>query len=123
MRLAVDIRKQLAIPLWAMRWLMGLCLVLFSVTGSAQNLDAFGMSGQPIALGQNPGSQTNLRFHVSLPGISTRGAFNTPLGSFWRDMKTKIRNLELPQIALGTSTDCELLGVGWKSKHGYTWLQ
>ena len=123
MRFAVGIRTQLATPRWAMQSLMGLCLVFLSFTGSAQNLDAYGMSGQPMALGQNPGSPTDLRFHVSLPGISTRGAFNTPLGSFWGDMKTKIRSLELPQIALGTSTDCELLGMGWKSNYGYTWFQ
>ena len=114
---------QQPILMWAMRTLIGLYLVLFSVSGSAQNLDAYGMSGQPIALGQNPGSQTNLRFHVSLPGISTGGAFNTPLGSFWGDMKTKIRSLDASQIALGSSTDIELLGVGWKSSYGYTWFQ
>ena len=123
MRFTLVKGTQQPILMWAMRTLIGLYLVLFSVSGSAQNLDAYGMSGQPIALGQNPGSQTNLRFHVSLPGISTGGAFNTPLGSFWGDMKTKIRSLDASQIALGSSTDIELLGVGWKSSYGYTWFQ
>lgn len=89
----------------------------------AQNMDLFGMRGNPLALGQNPAAETDLRFHLSLPGLTTQGNITAPLGQLWGDVGQQLRTLEAPNVGLASATDIEWLGFGWKGKKGYTWMQ
>lgn len=103
-----------------------LFLALFGLVGTptnAQNLDLFGMSGNPLSLDQNPAAKTDLRFHLSLPGLNTQGNLTTPLSSLWGDVGQKLYALSAPNIGIATATDIELVGFGFKRKKGYTWVQ
>ena len=103
-----------------------LFLALFGLVGTptnAQNLDIFGISGNPLSLDQNPAAKTDLRFHLSLPGLTTQGNLTTPLSSLWGDVGQKLYLLEAPNIGLASATDIDLVGFGFKRKKGYTWVQ
>jgi hypothetical protein len=90
---------------------------------SAQNLDLYGISGNPLTLSQNPAAKTDLRFHLSLPGVTTQGNMTTPLKDLWGDVGQKLYYLEAPNIGLASATDVDLLGFGFKRKKSYTWVQ
>jgi hypothetical protein len=75
---------------------------------SAQNLDLYGMSGNPLSLSQNPAAKTDLRFHLSLPGVTTQGNMTTPLKDLWGDVGQKLYYLEAPNIGLASATDVDL---------------
>lgn len=98
---------------------------LFGLTlsATAQNVDFYGMKGQPLSLMQNPAAQTDLRFHLSLPGGSTQGNLTTPLRDLWGNVPEQIRNLAAPNVGLSMATDIEGVGIGWKGKKSYTWVQ
>ena len=98
---------------------------LFMVTMGlqAQNLDLYGISGNPLSLNQNPAAKTGLRFHLSLPGLTTQGNMTTPLRDLWGDVGQKLYFLEAPNIGLASATDVDLVGFGFKRKKGYTWVQ
>ena len=101
-----------------------LLVFLFTAGGiSAQNLDLYGMKGNPLSLQQNPAARTDLRFHLTLPALTTQGNLTTPLRDLWGDIGTQIRNLPAPKVGLASATDVEFLGLGFKSKKGYTWVQ
>ncbi|NDA07256.1 MAG: hypothetical protein EBZ21_05785, partial [Flavobacteriia bacterium] len=101
-----------------------LLVFLFAAGGiSAQNLDLYGMKGNPLSLQQNPAARTDLRFHLTLPALTTQGNLTTPLRDLWGDIGTQIRNLPAPNVGLASATDVEFLGLGFKSKKGYTWVQ
>jgi hypothetical protein len=89
----------------------------------AQNLDLYALRGNPYSLLQNPGAKTELRRHLSLPGLTTQGNLTSPLGQVWGDLGPLLRNLEAPNVGLSTAVDLEVLGVGWQRKKTYTWFQ
>jgi hypothetical protein len=89
----------------------------------SQNLDLYGMRGNPMTLGQNPGAQTDLKLHVSLPGLTSQGNLTTPLGELRGDYGANLRNLEAPNVGISSATDIELVGLGWEGKKSYTWVQ
>ena len=103
--------------------LFGIAYLAFSGMLPAQNLDLYGMSGNPLSLCQNPAAKTDLRFHVSLPGVTTQGNMTTPLKDLWGDVGQKLYFLEAPNIGLASATDVDLVGFGFKRKKGYTWVQ
>lgn len=99
-------------------------LVLVNTLGMyAQNLDLYALRGNPYSLLQNPGAKTELRRHLSLPGLTTQGNLTSPLGQVWGDLGPLLRNLEAPNVGLSTAVDLEVLGVGWQRKKTYTWFQ
>ena len=89
----------------------------------SQNLDLYGMRGNPMTLGQNPGAQTDLKLHVSLPGLTSQGNLTTPLGELRGNYGANLRNLEAPNVGISSATDIELVGLGWEGKKSYTWVQ
>ena len=90
---------------------------------SAQNLDLYGMSGNPLSLSQNPAAKTDLRFHLSLPGVATQGNMPTPLNDLWGDVGQQLYFMAAPNVGLASATDVDLVGFGFKRKKGYTWVQ
>jgi hypothetical protein len=90
---------------------------------SAQNLDLYGMSGNPLTLSQNPAAKTDLRFHLSLPGVATQGNMTTPLKDLWGDVGQQLYFMAAPNVGLASATDVDLVGFGFKRKKGYTWVQ
>ncbi len=94
-----------------------------TMVAHAQNLNVFALRGQPLALAQNPGAKTDLRFHVSLPGLMTQGNMTTPLKALWGNVGEQLRALNAPNVGLSIATEVEGLGIGWKQKKGYTWVQ
>ena len=98
-------------------------LLLSTGVIKAQNLDLYGIQGNPLALAQNPGASTDLKFHLSLPGLTTQGNMTTPLGDLWGDLGEQLRVLEAPNLGWASATDVEIVGFGWKRKKGYTWIQ
>ena len=78
---------------------------LVGASATAQNLDLYGISGNPLSLSQNPAAQTDLRFHLSLPGVTTQGNMTTPLRDLWGDVGQKLYFLEAPNIGLASATD------------------
>jgi hypothetical protein len=90
---------------------------------SAQNLDLYGMSGNPLSLSQNPAAKTDLRFHLSLPGVATQGNMTTPLKDLWGDVGQQLYFMAAPNVGLASATDVDLVGFGFKRKKGYTWVQ
>ena len=96
---------------------------LVGTTSNAQNLDLFSMSGNPLTLDQNPAAKTDLRFHLSLPGLTTQGNLTTPLSSIWGDVGQRLYNLDAPNLGIASAADIELVGFGFKRKKGYTWVQ
>ncbi|MDA8787706.1 DUF5723 family protein [Schleiferiaceae bacterium] len=90
---------------------------------SAQNLDLYGMSGNPLSLNQNPAAKTDLRFHLSLPGVATQGNMTTPLKDLWGDVGQQLYFMAAPNVGLASATDVDLVGFGFKRKKGYTWVQ
>ena len=103
-------------------YLLSLCC-LFPGFSQAQNLDFYGVKGQPLTLLQNPGAETDLRFHISFPGITTQGNMTAPLKALWGDVGQQFRTLEAPNVGLSSATDVEGLGLGWKHEKTYTWIQ
>jgi len=89
----------------------------------AQNLDLYQMKGNPLSLLQNPAARTDLRFHMSLPGLTTQGNMTTPLKDLWGNVGQQIQGLSAPNVGLASATDIELLGLGAQRKKSYTWLQ
>ena len=98
-------------------------LLLSAGVIKAQNLDLYGIQGNPLALAQNPAASTDLKFHLSLPGLTTQGNMTTPLGDLWGDVGEQLRVLEAPNLGWASATDVEIVGFGWKRKKGYTWIQ
>ena len=90
---------------------------------SAQNLELYGMSGNPLSLSQNPAAKTDLRFHLSLPGVATQGNMTTPLKDLWGDVGQQLYFMAAPNVGLASATDVDLVGFGFKRKKGYTWVQ
>lgn len=88
----------------------------------AQNLDLYGLSGNPITLGQNPAAQTDLSFHFALPGITQQGNLTTPLKNIWGDFGLQLQTLEAPNVGLSYSADVDILSIGFKHKFGYSWV-
>lgn len=89
----------------------------------AQNLDLFGVKGNPYSLHQNPGAKTDLRSHIGLPALTSQGNLTAPLGKLWGEVGPLLRSLEAPSVGLSTALDVEILGLGWQRKRTYTWVQ
>ncbi|MDG1253202.1 MAG: DUF5723 family protein, partial [Schleiferiaceae bacterium] len=103
-------------------FLLALCFAA-SMGAMGQNLDLYGMSGNPLSLSQNPAAKTDLRFHLSLPGVTTQGNMTTPLKDLWGDVGQLLYFMAAPNVGLASATDVDLLGFGFKRKKGYTWVQ
>ena len=99
-----------------------LLFIALFVPAVGQNSLLYGIKGNPLSLLQNPGAQTDLRFHAFL---GTVGNFNAqlerPLGEYWGDLSAQWDNFTNPSEHISLQADWEVSSIGWQYKKSYVY--